>query len=79
MALAQLPHLESLYIGGNFFEQLSSEDFRGLNLLRNLDLSQSHNLVHLGPRLFANNPVIEVISGELGLLYSFFLFFFLHF
>lgn len=61
-ALAQLPHLESLFIGGNFFEKLTSESLRGLGLLKSLDLSLSPNLIHVGPRLFANNPMIEVIS-----------------
>ena len=35
---------------------------RGLGLLKSLDLSLSPNLIHVGPRLFANNPMIEVIS-----------------
>ena len=62
MALSQLPHLETLFIGGNFFEKLTSEKFRSLSLLKHLDLSHSHNLVHLGPLLFANTPMIETIS-----------------
>lgn len=61
-AMKQLHNLFKLEIGGNFIEKLQEDDLSGLPLLRELDLSDSKNLVHLGSNLLAKTPSINVIS-----------------
>lgn len=61
-ALKQLHNLNKLEIGGNFIENLNEGDLAGLPHLRELDLSDSPNLVHLGSNLLAKNPALNVIS-----------------
>lgn len=60
--LAHLSSLERLFIGGNFLERLTSDSLRGLVQLKELDLSHSPNLIHIGAHLFANCPHMRLIS-----------------